>query len=109
LDVWGPQAWAGLVSDLLSVRGVIGYHPLPRIRSGTLNQGNLTLQWDGPSAILYDSTINGYRPAHGFVVEMAHSLLTRDFAPISPVVTNRTYTVTNCPSPAFFRIKLVQP
>ena len=105
ITTWGPQAWQAS----LPVRGVIGYHPLPRIRKYALNGSDLTLQWEGPASTLYDSTIAGSRPVHGYVVEMASSLGTADFAPVSSVLLTNTVTISNCPSPAYLRLKLVKP
>jgi hypothetical protein len=100
---WSAEPWeAGL-----PLRGVIGYHPRPRLRQSLLSEGSLTLQWDGPAAELFDSSQDGTRLVHGYVVEMARSLQTPDFVPVSPVVLEHFYTLTNCPSLAYFRIKLV--
>jgi hypothetical protein len=102
---WSAEPWeAGLPE-----RGVIGYRPRPRLRQSILSEGSLTLQWDGPAAELFDSNQGGTRVVHGYEVEMARSLQTMDFVPVSPVVVEHFYTVTNCPSPAYFRIKLVKP
>ena len=102
-QAWGSQPWEAE----LPVRGVIGYHPRPRLKRWVLANSQLTLEWDGPSVALYDSTMASERPVHGYEVEICQSLATRQFKSVSPVMTERTYTVTNCPSPAWFRIKLV--
>jgi hypothetical protein len=102
-SLWGAQTWEG---DF-PMRGVIGYHPQSRLRSCRYVGKDLVLQWDGPSAILYDSSLGESRLVHGYVVEMATHLSAEAFSPISPVLSDRSYTVTNCPTPAFFRVKLV--
>jgi hypothetical protein len=105
LREWAPVAWeAGL-----TVRGVIGCHPLPKIRLFSVSGGDLSLQWDGPAADLYDSTTLTTRRVHGYVVEMSSSLSQSDFAPVSSVLTTNLFTVTNCQSPAYFRVRLTAP
>ena len=64
------------------------------------------LQWDGPAADLYNSTLGTTNRVHGYVVEMSTSLSPPDFADISPVLNTNTFTVVNCPNPAFFRLRL---
>lgn len=102
---WNAEPWE---ADL-PLRGVIGYRPRPRLRQSILSEGSLTLQWDGPGAELFDSNQGGARVVHGYVVEMARSLQTMDFVPVSPVVVEHFFTLTNCPSPTYFRIQLVKP
>ena len=105
LSAWDARAWEGQYP----VRGVIGYHPLPRLRHYLFSEGDLTLEWDGPAAELYDAAQGAKRPVHGYVVEMESALSGEDFTPISPVILGNAYTITNCPSPAFFRLRLVEP
>jgi hypothetical protein len=99
---WGPQGWEAN----LPLRGVIGYHPLPRITQNSLAGGNLTLQWDGPAAVIIDARRGITRFAQGYVVEMTSTLTVPNFAPVSPTITNRNWTITNAPSPAYYRVKL---
>lgn len=105
LREWTSNAWEAS----LPIRGVIGYHPLPRIRLWSVSGGNLLLRWDGPAADLYDATSATSRRVHGYVVEMSSSLFPPDFASVSSVLTTNTFTVTNCPSPAYFRVRLTTP
>lgn len=100
---WTSQYWEAE----LPVRGVIGFHPLPTIRSYAVEQGNFSLTWDGPASDVYDATLGISTRAHGYVVELSASLAPADFQPISPVLLTNRYTVTNCPSPAYLRLKLV--
>ena len=105
LREWTSSAWeAGL-----PIRGVIGYHPLPRIRLWSASGSDLLLTWDGPAADLYDSTSATTRRVHAYVVEKSSAVSPFDFAPVSPVLTTNTFTVTNCQSPAYFRVKLTTP
>jgi hypothetical protein len=102
---WSGQPWEAE----MPVRGVIGFHPLPKLNQCLLANGSLTLSWNGPTSMLFDVAQSVERNAQGFVVEMARSLSKPDFTPVSPVILSQSYTVTNCPSPAYFRIKVTAP
>ena len=66
---WSPAAWqAGL-----PVRGVIGFRPRPQITRFQRTGGSLALEWDGPSALLYDAIADTTTPVHRYVVERATS------------------------------------
>jgi len=105
LSGWGPQSWQAY----LPVRGVIGYHPIPKIRQCSLVDGNFVLTWDGPAADLYDSTSGTTNRVHGYVVEMSHSVSAPSFSEVSPVLTTNVFTLLNPPTPAYFRVRLVKP
>jgi hypothetical protein len=106
---WNAEAWE-VASVQLPVRGVIGYHPFPKIRSATTADGKLTLRWDGPASVLRDATSGSSTPLHAYVVEQATSLANQEFVPVAGPTTGREATLTNCcDSPAFFRVKLVKP
>ncbi len=103
------RAWTSQVWEIdLPVRGVICFHPLPKIRDCSLSEGNLTLRWDGPAADLYESMTGATRRVHGYVVEMSPSLTTPEYTAVSDTLTNNSFTVTNCPAPAFFRVRLTR-
>lgn len=106
---WTPEAW---VEANMPVRGVIGYHPLPKITSVSLDRGNLTLRWDAPAAQLRvrNATEIATKPAHAYVVEKAVAPNATAFAPVSPVITDREVTLADLPDrAAFFRVKVVSP
>jgi hypothetical protein len=105
LSVWGRQNWQAT----LPVRGVIGFRPLPKIKRCAIEQGKLSLQWDGPAADLYDSSRGGINRIHGYVVEMSPSLSAPLFSEISPILLTNRFEVADSPTPAFYRVKLVKP
>jgi hypothetical protein len=107
LSPWTSAVWQAS----MPVRGVILYHPLPRIRQWqySVADGSLTLQWDGPAANLYDALRGTTRRVHGYVVELSPSLSAAAFSAVSPVLTTNMFTVANAPAPAFLRVKLVAP
>jgi hypothetical protein len=93
----------------MPLRGVIGFHPIPRIRRCSLAQSDLTLGWDGPASDVYNATLQTTNRVHGYVVEMSATCSPPVFQPVSGVILTNCYTITNCPSPAFMRLKLVRP
>jgi hypothetical protein len=50
---WGPQIWAAE----MPLRGVILFHPMPKITSIERNNGKVMIRWDGPSSVLWDDVI----------------------------------------------------
>jgi hypothetical protein len=105
LSAWNSLNWqAGM-----PVRGVIGFHPTPKIRLCSLAQGDLTLGWDGPASYVCDATLHTTNLVHGYVVEMSATCSPPDFQPVSAVILANRFTITNCPSPAYLRLKLVRP
>jgi hypothetical protein len=105
MHLWNVSNWE---ADM-PLRGVIGFHPIPRIRRCSLAQGDLTLAWDGPASDVCDATLHTTNRVHGYVVEMSATCSPPDFQPVSTVILTNRYTITNCPSPAFLRLKLVRP
>jgi hypothetical protein len=100
--------WTNSVFEAgMPLRGVIGYHPLPRIRLCSASGADLSLQWDGPSSDLYNNgtTIRVTQ----YVVEMSPTMSPPAFEPVSSKLTTNSFTVTNCPSPAYYRIRLTTP
>lgn len=105
LTVWGPQDWQAN----MPVRGVIGFHPRPRIRGTQLSGDELTLVWDGPAGDLYDAFQGSTTRVHGYVVEQAAVCDSARFEAVSPVLLTNRFTITNSPTPSYFRLKLVRP
>jgi hypothetical protein len=112
---WGSQAslevsyWDGNPWKAgLPVRGVIGFHPLPKITSIRLDNGNVTVQWDGPSAQLYDRVAVTTNELHWYEVQKATSLTPPNFVSVTPATTQRSATIENCcGATAFFRVRIV--
>lgn len=105
LKAWTAQNWE---ADM-PVRGVIGFHPIPRIRLCSLAQGDLTLGWDGPASYVCDATLHTTNGVNGYVVEMSATCSPPNFQSVSAVILTNRFTITNCPSPAYLRLKLVRP
>jgi len=101
---WNANPWqAGL-----PVRGVIGFHPLPKITSVSLENGNVTVRWDGPSARLYDNIARTTSELHWYEVQQATSLSPPNFVPVTPPTKERSATIENCcQTTTFFRVRLL--
>ena len=101
---WGPQWWqAGL-----SLRGVIGFRPSPKLRSIEQEEGQITLRWDGPSAKVYDDLAKTTTDVHRYVIERATSL-EGSFEPVTQEMTEKEATIEDCcEGRAFYRVRLVE-
>ncbi len=103
---WLPQVW----EVGLTLRGVVGFHPLPRITQIKQEESQITIAWDGPSSMVKDSIAETTNPAHWYVVEKSDSLAPAQFQAISEPVSELQSTITNCcEGKAFFRVKLMTP
>jgi hypothetical protein len=104
LSFWSASPWqAGL-----PVRGVVGFHPLPKITSVTVSNGNVTVAWDGPSAQLYDRVAMTTTELHSYEVQKATSLSLMDFTSVTAPTTAHSATIENCcGTTAFFRVRLL--
>ena len=103
---WSTTPWTGS----LSVRGVIGYHPRPKIRSITVAGADVTIIWDGPASQLYD-VINGTTtPTHTYQLERSTFLDASAFTPVGPPTTDLNITIHDCcDSTVFYRVQLLSP
>ncbi|MBX3731216.1 MAG: hypothetical protein KF791_01335 [Verrucomicrobiae bacterium] len=105
---WAAVPWTPNGELNYPLRGVIGYRPLPKIRSFGHEGDTLVLRWDGPSAVLVNDTSGEETPAHRYVVERATSLTAGDWAPVSEIQSEREFRVTGSGfDPEFFRVSLV--
>ncbi len=98
----------------LPVRGVIGYHPLPKITNVQQTNNMLNVQWDGPASILgtiANGTIQSTTPLHWYVLEKANALNSGNFEDVTAPTTQRSATLTNCcgGDTVFLRVKLLPP
>jgi hypothetical protein len=106
MRVWNAEPWE---ADL-PVRGVIGFHPLPRITSVSRNHASLTVKWNGPSATLLNATTGASTALHYYVLERSSIVAPENFAAVSEKSTNLEATFPNCcDGTAYFRVRLVPP
>ena len=116
---WGPQAdpsygiqpwistnWVGL----FPVRGVIGFHPKPKLTRVRRENDHVTVEWDGPAAQLVDALSENVRPAHRYQLERSPTLNPPRFEPVGSPTTEHSEVVTECcAAGAFYRIRLLAP
>lgn len=106
---WVDGNWTPEGQLYLPVRGVIGFHPHPRIRQVAPDSNGITIRWDGPMAQVQDDLAETVRPVHYYVVERA-TRLEGPYNPASqPVAALESRIDTCCGDAAFFRVRLVAP
>lgn len=107
---WGYLNWTPSLGIFLSVRGVIGFHPKPRILSMQRQSGTLTLVWHGPSADLVNAMAGMTFRRHWYVVERSTALGTDPFVAVTPPSVDMSATIpVSSTGQAFFRVRIVGP
>jgi hypothetical protein len=107
---WGPVSWLDDNGFPLHIRGVIGFHPKPRIRSLTRSDRNITIIWDGPSSQIHDEMRNTTTSVHRYQLEKSSTLDASAFSPVGAETTDRTITVPDSDNDTvFYRLKLIEP
>lgn len=100
---WNPADWEAF----LPLRGVILYHPQPRIIQVERSASEVKVRWEGPTSVLRDENDGATKPLHLYVVERADSL-NSPFVAITEPSAELEATLSNTGGPqAFFRVTLV--
>jgi hypothetical protein len=102
---WSGASWVG--GSSLPVRGFIGFHPKPCIRSLTVSGAELNITWDGPSSELYDDITGTTTMTHFYQVEAAPTTDAAEFQPVGPVTSERALTIPLTDETAFYRVRLL--
>jgi len=102
---WTTDLWF-LFLDL-KVRGVIGYHPKPKINGITRGNGQLRIQWTGAASKLFDFTTGSADPVSWFVVEKATSVDGQYTEASAAVSDHETLVPDTGEARVFFRVKAV--
>jgi len=110
-DDFGRSEWNGLTWQAgLPVRGVIGYHPKPKITEVKRQGGTITISWHGPTSRLYNVNSQVTTPLHRYVVERSEKLYPAKFVSVTSPTTELSATVADeGTSSAFFRVRLENP
>jgi hypothetical protein len=105
LHRWTADPWE---IQELSLRGIIGFHPKPKITTIKKGAEGVSVKWDGPAATLVDDFAGTTLPAHWYVLERATSLNAMDFTTVTQASTNHEALVdSGSSSNAFYRVKLL--
>ena len=106
MRAWNSDPWE---ADL-PVRGVIAYHPLPRITGITRANGAISIRWDGPNSKLLNVTTGAIAAVHRYLVEKSDSLSPGNFLAASEPTADLEATIPNCcEGTTFFRVRLLGP
>lgn len=107
LSPWTAAPW--LPGTLgLPLRGVIGYQPVPRIRSIRREGSEVVVTWDGSTAVVRDATGGERRQAQRFVVERAGSPDSTSWTAVSEPLEAREFRgPTPAETDAFYRVRSV--
>ena len=105
LQGWTATPWLGIG---LSVRGVIGFHPKPRVRKISREQTSITLEWDGPHSRLYDVLEGATDNVHRYQIQRSTTLAPNSWTDVGSTTTTLSSTFTDTAgSSAFYRVKLL--
>jgi hypothetical protein len=101
---WKAISW----ESNLQLRGVIGFHPKPKIIAHEFQAGSITLRWHGPGATLYDESQWTQWPAHWYLVERSQSVNGPDWTAVAAPTADHEITFSDCcPATAFYRLRIV--
>ncbi|MDA1276126.1 MAG: hypothetical protein O2960_19080 [Verrucomicrobia bacterium] len=105
LRLWSTDIWEAL----LQLKGVIGFHPLPKIKSVRRSGNTLNVKWHGPSSEWQNLVTGEIKKVHRYVLEKSPTVDSKDFVPLSDPTTNLEADVPNCcEQNEFFRVRLLE-
>lgn len=98
---WTGAAWLGL----FPVRGVIGFHPKPKVIHFSRDGSNIFLNWDGPTAQVYNQLTEQTTFPHRYCIQRATSLNPPNWKPVAGPTTSLSISFTDSsPSNCFYRV-----
>jgi hypothetical protein len=112
---WGSSGDNSLLpwqNDLfigLGIRGVIGYHPRPKISNLARTNGELRVEWEGPQSALLNITTGESKLVNWFAVEKAGDIQ-GPFEQVGQTTSNLEMTLPDSgDATGFFRIRVLTP
>ena len=103
---WTANAWVGT----LSVRGVIGYRPKPKVMRIQHDGAQITISWQGPSSQVRHALANVTTPAHRYAIEKSSALEGAAWTTVGSITTDLSTTIpAGGDGMAFYRVKLLGP
>ncbi len=104
---WTADPW---VNGFLSVRGIIGYRPKPKVMQIRREGAQITISWQGPASQVRHALANVTTPAHRYVVEKASAIEGASWTPVGSITTELSSTIpATGEGMAFYRVKLLGP
>jgi hypothetical protein len=104
---WTANPW---VNGLLSVRGVIGYRPKPKVTRVQHDGAQVTISWQGPASQVRHALAGTTDPAHRYTVEKSSALEGAPWTTVGSITTDLSTTIPAAgESMAFYRVKLLGP
>lgn len=100
---WGSQTW----ETLLTLRGVIGYRPLPRITSVQRQPEGIRVTWNGPLSSRVDALAGAQTTVHSYVLERAGKIEGPYMPVTEPLAQLEAVIPDCCEGQTFFRVKLL--
>ncbi len=88
------------------IRGVIGFRPNPKVTHLTRSNGNITIDWDGPSSQVRDNNTGAVTTPQRYQVERTTTLSPAKFTAVGSLTSARTLTIPDI-GQAFYRVSLV--
>lgn len=94
----------------MPLRGVVGYHPQPRVTGIEIAPPHLTIRWEGPDSELHDVDRNQARRLHAYLLEWSDTVSPARFVEVAGPTFERELTV-ELPSAAaaWFRVRIDSP
>lgn len=106
---WAAHPWFP-INTLLSVRGVIGYRPKPKVVSIQRVGNEVALAWHGPSSEVYNALAGTTNSVHRYQVEKSTAISGSPWKPVGSRTTQLTNTFTHSGDASeFYRVKLLAP
>ncbi len=107
-SAWTRDPWTPNQQLNHPLRGVVCYHPKPRLLSVTRAAGRLRARWQGPLAIRRDDILRQETAVHRYTLERATTLAAPAWQPVaSPVAALELDVPDTTPATtAFFRLRL---
>ena len=107
---WDTSPWVAFSDPVLNVRGVICFHPHPKVRTFARAGGEMTMTWDAPASQLFDATTSATTTVHRYQVERSTAMLPGTWSAVGSPTTSRSTSFTEAGGgPAFFRVRLLHP
>jgi len=104
---WTSDPW---VAGILSVRGVIGYRPKPKVMRIQHDGAQITISWQGPSAQVRHALAGTTTLAHRYAIEKSSALAGAPWTTVGSITTDLSTTIpADGDAMAFYRVKLLGP